>query len=148
MKFAKGIAGVLALAVVGAGCARLDPRVSEEYKSVAKATHQVLTDQDYLQELQKQWGTDGMELDTQMVRATTESKRALNTSARARKTWGDDRLHKQLWSYAGALADEEIAIFVAGEGLRKPWKPELAAKLAELESKKREARQKVEAGLR
>lgn len=150
MKFAKGVAVVLVLAVVGTGCARLDPRVSEDYKSEAKAAHQVLSNQDYLQGLQKKWGTDGMgsELGTQMVRATTEARRALNASARAQKTWGDRRLHKQLLAYAAALGDEEIAIFAAGEGFRKPWKPELAARLAELEAKKKEARQQLEDSLR
>lgn len=150
MKFSKSIAAVLALAVVGTGCARLDPRVSEEYKSEAKAAHQVLTEQDYLQELQKESGTDGMggELGTQLVGAVTDSRRALNASTRAQKTWGDRRLHKQLLAYSAALGDEEIAIFAAGDGLQKPWKPELAARLAELEAKKKDARQKLEASLR
>lgn len=145
MKFARGIAAVLALAVVGTGCARLNPNVSDEYKASAAEACKRLKDYDYLIELQKKWGDDGMgsELGTQLVRAGGDSRRALNAATRARRTWGDRRLHKQLASYAVAQAEEELAILAAGDGLKKPWKPELAARLAEKETKKREARQRA-----
>jgi len=146
VKVTRGIAVVLALVVVGTGCARLNPRASEEYKSKAKAAHQVLTYQDGYQEWQKETGSGEMIDD--YVRYVAEARHALNASTRAQETWGDRRLHKQLLAYSAALGEEEIAIFAAGEGMRKPWKQELAARLAELDAKKKEARQKLEASLR
>ncbi len=146
MRFTRGLAGVLVLAVLGAGCARLDPRVSAEYKSQATLTYETLAYWDQAVELQKEQGDS--DISTERARTVAESRRALNAATRAQKTWGDRRVHKLLLAYAGALGDEGIVIFGAGEEFRKPWKPELAARLAELEAAKKEARQNVEAALR